>query len=308
MTEPEAPGPLVSVLTPSFNQGRFLGDCIESVTRQTYANVEHVVYDGGSTDESVDVLSHAPASVRWTSEPDSGQANAVNKALRSSRGEVLGWLNSDDAYFDPRAIEAVVAVFARRPEVDVVYGHAALVAADGELLHTIWVPPFGDWLHRRLNFVIQPAAFVRRSAVGDTLLDESYDFTMDRELWVRLRAEGRGFARVGRILAIDRHHPARKVYTMQEVGDRERDRLRVAYGLPDWRRQTRTSALYRAAARMLGVGLLPKAANPTALDVRRVSRSTLFRRQVAVRRRSMPANEAAGGIGADDHESPPASP
>jgi glycosyltransferase involved in cell wall biosynthesis len=300
--------PLVSVLTPSFNQGRFLGDCIESVTRQTYPEVEHVVFDGGSTDESLDVLGRAPGTVRWCSEPDTGQANAVNKALRSSRGAILGWLNSDDAYLDPHAIEAAVDVFARKPEVDVVYGHAALVAADGELLHTIWVPPFTDWLHRRVNFVIQPAAFVRRSAVGETLLDESYDFTMDRELWLRLRSEGHGFARVGRILAIDRHHPARKVYTMQDVGDRERDRLRVAYDLPDWRGQTRPSALYRVVARMLGVGLVGAATRPAAFDVRHAKRSTLLRRQVATRRRSMPARDAAGGGSPDDHVRRPDSP
>lgn len=261
------------------------------------------MFDGGSTDETLDVLRRASDSLRWSSEPDGGQANAVNKALRASSGEILGWLNSDDAYFDPRAIEAAVDVFIRRPDVDVVYGHSALVAADGELLHTIWVPPFNDWLHRRLNFVIQPAAFVRRSAVGETLLDESYDFTMDRELWVRLRAEGRGFARVGRIVAIDRHHPARKVYTMQEVGDRERDRLRVSYGLPDWRRQTRMSAVYRVAARMLGVGLLAAASRPAAFDVGHARRAALLRRQVAMRRRSMPAREAADSIGTpEDHE------
>jgi hypothetical protein len=159
-----------------------------------------------------------------------------------------------------------------------------------------------------LNFVVQPAAFVRRSAVGETLLDEAYDFTMDRELWVRLRSEGREFARLGRIVAIDRHHPARKVYTMQDVGDRERDRLRVAYDLPDWRRQLRKGAVYRVVARILGLGLLAAASRPAAFEVRHASRTTLLRRQVAMRRRSMPAREAADGVGPDDHERLPESP
>lgn len=289
----------VSVLTPSFNQGRFLGDCIESVARQTHPGVEHVIYDGGSTDETLEVLRRAPSSVRWTSEPDSGQSNAVNKAFAATSGEIVGWLNSDDAFYDPRAVEAAVALFLRRPEVDVVYGHAALVAADGELLHLMWAPPFVSWIHRRTNFVVQPAAFVRRSAVGEALLDESYDFTMDRELWVRLYAEGRHFARLDRIVAIDRHHPTRKVYTMADVGDRERDRLGEQYGLPDWRRQGRLGAILRIVGRFAGVRLFRAAYRPAAFDVHRPSRSTLLRRQIAMRRRSMPIGEAAGALPSD---------
>jgi glycosyltransferase involved in cell wall biosynthesis len=290
----------VSVLTPSFNQGRFIGDCIDSVSRQTYPDIEHVVCDGGSTDETLSVLEQAPPSVRWTSEPDEGQASAVNKALARSSGDVIGWLNSDDAYFDPRAVEAAVDVFMRRPEIDVVYGHAALVGSDGELLHVIWVPPFFDALHRRVNFVVQPSAFVRRSAIGDSLLDERYDFTMDRELWIRLRTQGRRFARVPRIVAVDRHHPTRKVYTLQDVGDRERERLTLEYGLPDWRRQARLAATYRIGARLLGAGLLRAARRPTAFEVRTPGLATLLRRQLAMRRRSMPLL-AAGEPGSDDH-------
>jgi len=298
-----ASSPIVSVLTPSFNQGRFIGDCIESVIRQTYPNIEHVVCDGGSTDETLDILRRAPSSVHWASEPDRAQANAVNKALGRSRGEIIGWLNSDDAYFDPGAVEAAVDVFVRRPEIDVVYGHAALVGADGELLHLMWAPQYREWLHRLANFIVQPSAFIRRSAVGDALLDEGYDFTMDRELWVRLMSTGHRFARIPSIVAIDRHHPTRKVYTMQDVGDRERDRLGRDYGLPDWRRHSRLTAAYRLGARLRGVGLFPAAYAPSALDLHRPGRLTLLRRQVAMRRRSMPLTE--GGDTAKRHERSP---
>jgi glycosyltransferase involved in cell wall biosynthesis len=282
---------MVSVLTPSYNQGRFVGDCIASVAGQTYPNVEHVICDGGSTDDTLHILGRAPAAVVWESSPDAGQSNAVNKALRRSRGEILGWLNSDDAYFDPRAIEAAVALFAREPDVDVVYGHAALVAADGELIQLMWVPPYQEWLHRRTNFIIQPAAFIRRSAVADTLLDESYDFTMDRELWIRLRRHGSRFARLPLIAAIDRHHSTRKSYTLEEVGDRDRDRLGREHRLPDWRKQTWVSAAHRITARFLGVGLFGKAYGDAAITLQRPPRPTLLRRQVAMRRRSMPIGE-----------------
>ena len=278
-------------MTPSYNQGRFIADCIASVARQTYPNVEHVICDGGSTDDTLEILQDAPDTVVWQSGPDGGQSNAVNKALGRSSGEILGWLNSDDAYFDPRAIEAAVAVFTDEPEVDVVYGHAALVAANGELIQLLWVPPYQEWLHRRTNFVIQPAAFIRRSAVDDVLLDESYDFTMDRELWVRLRGRGSRFARLPLIAAIDRHHSTRKSYTLEDVGDRDRDRLGREYGLPDWRKQTWLSAGHRIAARFLGVGLFRAAYGDTAFPVQRPPRATLLRRQVAMRRRAMPIGE-----------------
>jgi glycosyltransferase involved in cell wall biosynthesis len=115
--------PLVSILTPSFNQAAFLPDNLRSVECQTYARVEHIVIDGSSTDGSVEILQDAGDSVRWRSEPDEGQADAVNKAFRESQGEMIGWLNSDDAYFDCRVIEDAVAYFLSHPDVDAVYGH-----------------------------------------------------------------------------------------------------------------------------------------------------------------------------------------
>jgi glycosyltransferase involved in cell wall biosynthesis len=117
--------PLVSILTPSFNQARWLVDTLQSVARQTYPHIEHIVMDGGSTDGTVDLLTHAGSRVTWKSEPDRGQSHALNKALAASTGEIIGWINSDDAYYDVDAVAAVAQCFARHPEVDVVYGHAA---------------------------------------------------------------------------------------------------------------------------------------------------------------------------------------
>ena len=96
-------GPLVSILTPSFNQAAWLGDNLRSVACQTYPDIEHVVMDGGSTDGSVDILRAAGDSIVWRSEPDRGQSDAINKAFSLSHGEIIGWINSDDAYFDCRA-------------------------------------------------------------------------------------------------------------------------------------------------------------------------------------------------------------
>lgn len=280
--------PLVSILTPSYQQGRFLRDCIDSVLNQTYPRLEHIVCDGGSTDESLDVLRSTPT-VRWVSEPDDGQANAVNKALDRSTGEIIGWLNSDDAYFDPSAVEAAVAVFLEQPHVDVVYGHAALVGADGELLQLMWSPSFHPRLFRHANFIIQPSTFVRRTALATSMLDESFDFAMDRELWLRLWSRGHAIRRLDRIVAIDRHHDARKVYTQQAVGDRENERLRESYLLPaaDLRSMA-VQRSFRVVARVLGVRLLPLAYRPAAFGAHVARPVTLLRRQLFTLRRFMP--------------------
>jgi glycosyltransferase involved in cell wall biosynthesis len=284
--------PLVSILTPSLNHGHFLDDCIRSVDRQSYRPLEHIVYDGGSKDETHEILRRAPETVRWVSEPDRGQSDALNKALSLSNGEILGWLNSDDAYFDPEAVEAAVELFAERPEIDIVYGHAALVNSAGLVLHMMWAPPFAYRLLRVVNFVVQPTVFLRRRIVAETMVDESLEYAMDRELWLRLGRESR-FARLDRIVAIDRHHPLRKVYSGDPRAVDEDRRLDDEYvHLPRFTihgaRRT-----YAAFARFAGARLLLKASRPVACDAHVDSLGRLGVRQVAVRRRRMPVGAAA---------------
>jgi len=278
----------VSVVTPSFNQGRFIGDCIASVARQTATSVEHVVCDGGSTDETLEVLKAAPPHVRWLSEPDRGQADAINKAFALSRGEFIGWLNSDDAYYDSRTIEGALQTFRLRPDVDVVYGHAALVGADNDVLHFMWAPGYTRRLMDYANYVVQPTVFLRRSALGERLVDEELDFAVDLELWLRLRDEGRGFARLDRIAAIDRHHETRKVYTMQDVGKREIDALYARYGGQGRLRRAILPKTFRIVARFWGLRLLRDARRHLAVDYRVAPTATLARRQVLTPRRKMP--------------------
>ena len=91
--------PLVSILTPSYQQGRYLADNLKSVGQQSYAPIEHIVRDGGSTDETVEILRSAGVNVRWVSKRDGGQTDALNQALAESRGDIIGWLNSDDFYY-----------------------------------------------------------------------------------------------------------------------------------------------------------------------------------------------------------------
>lgn len=181
-------GPLVSIVSPSLNQGRFIAKAIDSVLGQDYPHVELMVVDGASTDETLDVLRGYGARVRWVSEPDAGQAAAINKGFRLTRGDLLAWLNSDDTYA-PGAIAAAVECFAAQPEAALVYGDAEFVDAEGRPLSPCsQVRPFD--LHRLVHegdFIVQPAAFFRRSAFEAAGgLDESLHWSMDYDLWLKL--------------------------------------------------------------------------------------------------------------------------
>ena len=284
--------PLVSILTPSYNQARWLPDNLRSVACQSYPRIEQIVMDGGSTDGSPDILRDAGESVRWRSEPDRGQSHALNKAFAESNGELIGWLNSDDAYFGPDAVASVVELFKRRPEIDVVYGHAALVNADGLILQMIWAPPFSYRLLRLHNFIIQPTAFIRRSALGTLVADEAYDSAMDRELWLRLGSD-RGFARLDKVLAIDRHHLARKTSAQPDLGRADSERLVAAYGVPHGRLAWARRKTLIIAFRLAGVRLLSQANGPLAFDGIRDGRRRLALRQMLARRAAMPAGETS---------------
>ena len=250
--------PLVSVLTPSFNQAAWLPGNLASVACQTYPNVEHVVVDGGSTDGSVEILSAADDSVVWRSEPDEGQSDAVNKAFALSSGEIIGWVNSDDAYFDCRVIEDVVAYFGRHPDVDVVYGHCAQVDEAGAIIWMIWVPWFIRRALRVTNFIGQPVAFVRRRALSEPMLDASYHFAMDYDLWLRLDAQGRKFKRLNRITAIDRHQRSRKSETIKDVHRADLERLTQGERRADPPAKRLLSWLFYTWRRVMGALLIPR--------------------------------------------------
>ena len=288
--------PLVSVLTPSFGQARWLEDNLRSVEQQTYPAIEHIVADGGSTDGSVDILrKHSRDGLSWVSEPDRGQSDAINRAFARSSGEIIGWLNSDDAYFGPTAVEDAVALFLAHPSVAVVYGHALLVNAEGRVLQTLWAPPFDRTLLRIHDFIVQPAAFVRRSAVGPELVDPSYDFTMDYELFLRL-ARSRTFKRLDRLVAIDRHHPARKSYTMPETWAADNARLARRYGIARGPLGGAARKTWKILARMAGAMLIPRAlAEPVAFHAVRDGRRALARRQLLTRRSAMDTGDPTTG-------------
>ncbi|MDQ3964084.1 MAG: glycosyltransferase [Actinomycetota bacterium] len=199
--------PLVTVVTPCLNPGDRLARCIESVGAQTYPRVEHVVIDGGSTDGTSEFLERS--SVRWISEPDSGQAEAINKGFELADGDVLGWLNADDVLV-PDALERVVQAMHADPTAGWVMGDVVVtdgVTARRERPAVVRGPR--AWATR--NLAAQPGSFHPRWALEKVgYLDESFRFMMDLDLWLRLLDEGLRWVYVPRILAIFELHAASK--------------------------------------------------------------------------------------------------
>lgn len=182
--------PLVSIVTPSFNQARFLEKTIESVLAQTYPCIEYIVIDGGSSDGSAALIEkYADRLAYWVSEPDQGQTDAINKGFAQASGEIMAWLNSDDTYH-PEAVARAVAALQAHPEVGLVYGDANFIDEHGNVLGRF---PARQTSHARIRrgyvHIPQQAAFWRAGLwrqVGP--LDPSFYFAMDYDLWVRLSA------------------------------------------------------------------------------------------------------------------------
>lgn len=180
--------PLVSIITPSYNQVHSIERTILSVCQQDYPHIEHWIIDGGSTDGTLEILRQYEGRVFWISERDKGQADALNKGFRRAKGEILGWLNSDD-YYEPGAIRTAVEFFLAHPDVEMVYGDCYYVyEREGQRRVELFRSrPFDlELLIDDGCFIAQPAAFFRKSALEVGLLDTRLNYVMDYDLWIRI--------------------------------------------------------------------------------------------------------------------------
>lgn len=202
--------PLVSIITPSYNQAAFLGQTIRSVLAQDYTPVEYAIIDGASTDGSQEVIQrYAGQLAWWVSEPDSGQAEAINKGLSQARGDIVAWLNSDDLYL-PGVITAAVAALEADPRLGMVFGDAITIDTHGRPLNRL---SFGDWglaEFLRFRIICQPAVFMRKAVLEKAgLLAPSFHYMLDHHLWLRI-ARLAPVRHIPALWAAARHHAGAK--------------------------------------------------------------------------------------------------
>lgn len=220
----------VSIVTPSYNQAAFLGRTLASVAAQQGVH-EHLVFDGGSTDGSVAILERSRPPVRWVSEKDAGQSDAVNKGIAASTGEIIGWLNSDDVYY-PGAVARARKFLESHPDVDVVYGMANHIDELDRVLEPYPTEPFDFERLKERSFICQPAAFFRRRVVERFgALDPKLRYSMDYEFWLRLAKGGARFAYLEHRLAGSRLHADTKTLGSRVAVHAEiNDMLKAKFG------------------------------------------------------------------------------
>ncbi len=220
--------PLVSIVTPSYNQANYLEQTLTSVLDQDYPRIEYLVVDGASNDGSVDIIQKYTSKLAWwVSEKDSGQGEAINKGLARTKGEIIAWLNSDDTYL-PNAISSAVKVFQEDPDVLLVYGDMLAVDEKGQTFNVLKYKQLS--LKDLLCFQIigQPAVFFRREAYEQAGgLDTTFHFLLDHHFWIRIAAQGR-LLHVPQIWAAARYHSeAKNRLKAAEFG-------REAFRILDW--------------------------------------------------------------------------
>lgn len=226
--------PRISVITPSYNQGRFLGECLDSVFRQDYPDLEVLVIDGGSTDGSVAVIkAHEARLAYWCSEPDAGQGDAINKGLRRATGALVAWLNADDFYL-PGALASVARAYRQNPHASFYFGDGLRVDKNGDSVGVFF--PGGRVgfdlraLVYGLNCLLQPATFINRAWLSEVgPLDPALRYGLDTDLWIRLAAHAPP-SPVAALLAASREYPETKTATGSFARVEELRQIAERYG------------------------------------------------------------------------------
>jgi glycosyltransferase involved in cell wall biosynthesis len=181
--------PTLSVVTPAYNQAEFLRDTVESVLSQDYPNIEYIVLDDGSTDDTAKILESYGDAVRWETQKNMGQTPTINKGWSLTSGEVITWLNSDDTFYDSSSVSEGLQYLIDDPELGIIFGDSMFTEADGTEIEP--TRPIVDFAYEKMvrtceNSISQPSAFIRRAViekVGD--LDVKYYYFMDWDLWMR---------------------------------------------------------------------------------------------------------------------------
>jgi len=220
--------PLVSIITPSYNQGHFIQYTINSIRKQTYPRLEHIIVDGASTDNTLDVIraNEGSYNMRWLSEPDDGMYDAINKGLQLAFGDIIAYLNCDDMYFPWSAASAVQAL----RDTPLIYGDVVRLDLEAGTTTLASIPPFISAYYRALGFIFQPAVFFRRDVLERMgPFDQQLRYLGDVEYWLRCDKHGIKPKKLWECLAIERMHAGSQNSRLSQKLKEEETRVRQRY-------------------------------------------------------------------------------
>ena len=181
--------PKISIVTPSYNQGEFIEGTILSVKNQNYPHYEHIIIDGGSTDNTIEIIKkyEDTYNIYWISEPDKGQTDAVNKGFKMAKGEIVGWINSDDVYFSVDVLSKVAFEFLKQPNIDVVYANRVVIDESNNLIKFQYSRKFDYYkLLNSYYSLYQETVFLRKKVIDKDKLNTDLHIVLDSEFWLRI--------------------------------------------------------------------------------------------------------------------------
>jgi len=221
----------ISIVTPSYNQGQYIKDTIESVLYQTYKNFEHIILDSRSTDNTVEILKEFKH-LKWVSEIDKGQADAINKGFKKAEGDIFCYINSDDMLL-PNTLEFVADYFSKNKNVDLIYGNCILIDSKGSIIKIRKSEEFNlnRLLYLGYSYIQQPSTFFRREVFEDVgYFDENLKYVMDYDYWLRVAKSGKLLKYVNRELSLMRVHREAKTFVDNKEMFKEAFSVSKKYG------------------------------------------------------------------------------
>lgn len=234
---------LISIITPSFNQGAYIEETIKSVLTQDYPNIEYWVIDGGSTDETLQILNRYKDRLSYISEKDSGQAEAISKGFRRASGDIFYWINSDDTLL-PGTVSKVMESFNTHPNVALIYGQSHFIDAKGNTIGRYPSEPFHYERLAMFDFIPQPSAFFARKAFESINgLDQNLTYGMDYDLWIRLTKKYPVYY-LPEFMSTYRLHPLSKTVDMDQALANCKEIMEIAYHHYNWAPANRVYGYY----------------------------------------------------------------